>query len=33
MQKNPLAVIESLFHYNSLSLKEQILKNYSEDYE
>jgi hypothetical protein len=32
-RKNPLALVESLFRYNSLSLKEQITKNYSEEYE
>ena len=30
MQKNKLALIESLFHYPNLSLKEKILKNYED---
>ena len=29
LRKNPLALTESLFRYSSLSLKDQILKNYS----
>jgi len=34
VRKNPLALVESLFRYNNLSLKEQILKNYNyDDYE
>jgi hypothetical protein len=31
VRKNPLALVESLFRYNNLSLKEQILKNYNDD--
>jgi hypothetical protein len=33
LRRNPLALVESLFPFHSLSLKEQVLKNYSEDYE
>lgn len=30
LQRNKLAVVESLFHYPNLSLKEKILKNYED---
>jgi hypothetical protein len=33
LRKNPLALVESLFKYSNLTLKDHILKNYSEEYE
>lgn len=33
LRKNPLALVESLFRYSNHSLKEQILKNYSDEFE
>ena len=30
MQRNKLALVEALFHYPNLSLKEKILKNYED---
>jgi hypothetical protein len=30
LQRNKLALVESLFHYPNLSLKEKILKNYED---
>ena len=31
LRKNPLALVESLFKYSSISLKDQIMKNYTEE--
>lgn len=30
MKKNKLALVEALFHYPNLSMKEKILKNYED---
>lgn len=32
LRKNPLALTESLFRFSSLSLKDHILRNYSDEY-